>query len=664
MSGSSAPNRSDYAQCIDWLAFPGITLRESLITQAFPGTFDWILSEQKFHLWDSDNTEMLWIRGKPGSGKSTIIKYLSNHFEKRTLPSNEKSAVKVSAFFNTRGSPLEKSLEGFLRSTIKQILEQQPGLFRHIADKYFRHEESHSVSTFRDWLFTLYEQWTHPAGLILLIDALDELEDPVRDLVALLENLIKIAGERSQRLRICVSGRPVHGVTPWLQQCLCIVLENHTSLDIATYVQAKTLRIVGERDAIVYKEFQQDVINKANGVFLWVKLVIEELLDGWEGSDPIISLREKLASLPEGVEELFGRMLQKINRDDITEATAMFKCVLGAVEPFSLAEFRCALAFGSESSDNSISEMNGAEMVTRTDGGLERRIQKCCGGLIEISKPSLTVQVIHQTVLDYLRPSQHAGHLHEEKMDLTPPKCHQYLLRACIQYLCAPELKNIPITRNSIIIEKPYEGRSNHIPQGFDFLSYSLRNWVDHYIFAEQDGSSQSFHVQNFAESEHDHFLTWYKLYCHCFDHGWDGLSPSFLSFAAEHNLFGYVKDRLEKSAIESFESTDESEFGGPVQAAVVGNNQAMVRLILDHGMDVNAVSGRFGTAIAAAITFQNREMISLLQEYGAQVEIHSPGSPVARRALPVGHRAPDRPSWSSHRNVFSRARAFRNDNT
>lgn len=647
------PTSSDYSQFIESLAFSGSASRKSLITQAFPGTCDWILSEQNFRLWESATTEILWIQGKPGSGKSTIIKYLYNHFEKKNLPLPEVSAVNVSTFFNTRGSPMEKSMDGFLRSTITQILEQLPGLFRHITDKYISAEKTFSVPELKDLLFTLYERWTHKAGLILLIDALDELEDPVRDLVALLEGMIKIADERYQCLRICVPGRPVHRVAPWLRQYLCVVLENHTSRDIEYYVQAKTLRIITDRDARSYRDFQQDVIDKAKGVFLWVVLVIEELLDGWESSDPIRRLQKKLASLPAGVEELFGRMLQKIAPDNITEATKMFQCVLGAVEPLNLAEFRCALAFGSESSCASITEMNESEMSKHTDTGLERRIQKCCGGLIEVSKPSLTVQVIHQTVLDYLRPSPHHEYLNRMKMDLTLPKCHQYLLRACIEYLCAPELKDIPITVNLFI--ETYQGQSrDEIFQKFHFLSYSLKNWLDHYFFAERDGSSQSLYIQKLAESSHDHFLMWYKLYCHCFGGGWDGLSPSFLSFAAEQNMYGYVKDRLERSTAKSIENIDGSEFGGPVQAAVVGNNQAMVRLLLDHGLDVNAVGGRFGTAIAAAITFQNRDMVDLLQEYGARVDIHSPGSPV----LPGVPGVSGSSGWFSYRNAFSRARA------
>ena len=54
-------------------------------------------------------------------------------------------------------------------------------------------------------------------------------------------------------------------------------LKDHTSADIATYVTAKTHLLSTESETKTYEEFQQDIIAKAKGVFLWAILVIEEL---------------------------------------------------------------------------------------------------------------------------------------------------------------------------------------------------------------------------------------------------------------------------------------------------------------------------------------------------------------------------------------------------
>lgn len=127
-------------------------------------------------------------------------------------------------------------------------------------------------------------------------------------------------------------------------------------------------------------------MEKSKGVFLWVLLVVEELLDAWEASESIAGLRMRLAAIPEDLCDFFGRMLRRIPRSQLSETAAVFKCVLAALRPLTLKELRVALAFGSDDSFGSIAEMRSSDKVVHGDDGLERRVQSCCGGLIEITK--------------------------------------------------------------------------------------------------------------------------------------------------------------------------------------------------------------------------------------------------------------------------------------
>lgn len=383
-------------------------------------------------------------------------------------------------------------------------------------------------------------------------------------------------------------------------------------------------------------------MKKSNGVFLWVVLVVEELLDGWEASKSIAGLRTKLAAIPEDLDEFFTRMLRRIPRSQLPETVAVFKCVLAALRPLKLKELRVALAFGSDDVFKSIAEMNFSDKVIRGDDGLERRVQSCCGGLIEITKQSSIVQCIHQTVVDYLFATDRLQSFLAHESAFTLTRCHQYLLQACIRYLSVPELKIVPVQlENAFGVMETFDQSD-----GFEFLSYSVLNWVDHYIGAEKGEISQAPKIQEFARPENNHFFTWYRIFCQSFADGWDGTNPPFLSFAAEHGLFGYVKEYINRYPNSS---TDEGELGGPLQAATISGNLKMVRLLLDHGVDVNTQGGRFGTAMAAAITLQNHGMIKLLGEYGADISVQAPGSPL------LAHGPDDR--WKGHRNPFSRSR-------
>ena len=550
--------------------------------------------------------------------------------------------LNAAIFFNARGSSLETSREGLLRSSIMQILQQKPKLFDHIQADYIGANGQSSDATLTKMMKSLVRECSLTSRLCLLIDAIDECNAPIRQLLQLFEELIQVSQERGFPISICVSGRPVHTLTAWLGHYAQLTLEDHTSDDIATFVLAKTSCLSSAKDAYIYREFQQDIMEKSNGVFLWVVLVVEELLDGWEASESIAGLRTKLAAIPEDLDEFFGRMLRRIPKSQFPETVAVFKCVLAALRPLTLKELRVALAFGSDHVFESIAEMDLSDEVVHDHDGLGRRIQSCCGGLIEITKESLIVQCIHQTVLDYLFAPDRLQSFLSLDSTFTLACCHQFLLQACIRYLSVPEIKIV-----SVQFEDFFGIKEKFDPSdGFEFLSYSVSNWVDHYIGAEKDGNSQASQIQEFARPENNHFFTWYRVYCQSFANGWDGTNPPFLSFAAEHGLFGYVEDFINRCPISS---TDEGEFGGPLQAATISGNLKMVRLLLDHGIDVNTQGGRFGTAVAAAITFQNHGMIKLLGEYGASIPLQAPGSPLLAYGPDTG--------WTGHRNPFSRSR-------
>ncbi len=633
----------DYSHCIDSLSFPGYAAREGLITAEYPGTCNWVLEDGGFGAWVHSVKGIFWVKGKPGSGKSTIMKHLLDLIrrEKASGLSNV-FPVYAATFFNARGSSLEFSRESFLRSSIIQILQQKPELFKCIYDHYleFKEQLSEPLLLLTKMLKILVRECSSTSRIGLLVDALDECDGPIRELVGLFEELIQISQESGHLMSICVSGRPVHTLTAWLGHYPHLAVEDHTSLDIATYVQAKTSRIGSTTGAYIYREFREGIMEKSKGVFLWVVLVVEELLDAWEASESIAGLRTKLAAIPEDLDDFFSRMLRKIPRAQFSETVAVFKCVLAALRPLTSKELRVALAFGSNDSFESIAEMRSSDKVVHHDDGLERRIQSCCGGLIEITKESHTVQVIHQTVLDYLLAPNRLQSVLAEQPGFTLAQCHQYLLQTCINYLSVPELKEMPNLSKAFFhaTEKP-----NRL-ENYEFFAYSLLHWVDHYIDAEKGGESQALRIEEFARLENKHFFTWYQMYCHFFANGWDGTDPPFLSFAAEHNLLGYVEHYINRSPVSSMDS---GEFGGPVQAATVGGNLKMVRLLLDHGLDVNAQGGRFGTAMAAAITFQNHGMIKLLCEYGANISLQNPGSPIPGPRL-----------WVDYRNPYSRFRA------
>ena len=113
---------------LDSLRFDQIDARQTTIKNAHARTCRWLLKNSKYLDW-LDTTKLgehhgfLWIKGKPGTGKSTLMKFaLAN--ARKTM----KDRIVISFFFNARGENLEKSTLGTYRSLLLQLLQQLPAL--------------------------------------------------------------------------------------------------------------------------------------------------------------------------------------------------------------------------------------------------------------------------------------------------------------------------------------------------------------------------------------------------------------------------------------------------------------------------------------------------------------------------------------------------------
>lgn len=160
-----------WQQFKDSLSFPDIKARQDDIVMSHEGTCRWIfgptqardatepmgessdaslrhVSARKIRAqpWSSfkdwlegDGNDPYWLSGKPGSGKSTLMKYISTEFSSycrshETL-SAWSDAVTCSFFFWNLGSPLQKNYVGLLRSLLFQIVEQRPEMIPIMSDQ-------------------------------------------------------------------------------------------------------------------------------------------------------------------------------------------------------------------------------------------------------------------------------------------------------------------------------------------------------------------------------------------------------------------------------------------------------------------------------------------------------------------------------------------------
>lgn len=112
------------------LSYDSMGFRYSKVATAHARTYEWAYTHA-YARWLKSEEQLFWISGKPGSGKSTLMKYLVN--DARTEGclrqwAGDRSLMIASYFFWINGNDLQRSQEGLLRSVLFDILRGWPDI--------------------------------------------------------------------------------------------------------------------------------------------------------------------------------------------------------------------------------------------------------------------------------------------------------------------------------------------------------------------------------------------------------------------------------------------------------------------------------------------------------------------------------------------------------
>lgn len=359
-------------ECLRTLSFPEIDRRQNDVTWAREGTLEWIW-EGQFRDWVNQGNGVFYISGKPGSGKSTLMKQILQ----RLLEQNDIHGrdLVISFFFSDRGTTLEKTREGFLRTLVVYILQHTPKLFSYILPEYKKQKDRQDGITWhpnflQNLLLRMLAAPSAPS-VFFIIDALDECQDDTMpELLGLLSKL--------NLSKMCISSRPYTTIPQYLGHNVHrLVLETETVNDISQYVRDEMGKLRGHDEGTdeEIEALENEIIAMADGVFLWVVLVVRRLVVGDHVGHSIAQLQEELSNIPPDLSGLFRKILVEVkattSKDKIQVAINMFRWVLFAERPLTLTEFRYALAFGPPNRFPSQKDMRGSAVV-QDDRRLER----------------------------------------------------------------------------------------------------------------------------------------------------------------------------------------------------------------------------------------------------------------------------------------------------
>ncbi|OHF03181.1 hypothetical protein CORC01_01565 [Colletotrichum orchidophilum] len=282
-----------------------------------------LLARQGLIDWLAHGGGIYHISGKPGAGKSTLMKYLCQSPATADYLhdwAGEKTLISANFFFWKLGTTAQKSLDGLRRALLYSIMEQAPALLESVLPKQwemakqgkiFNFQNSEIESAFASLLQQTEFFSSHKVAIF--IDGLDEFDGDHDKMTKMLRNWIE---KSSGNMKLCVSSREWEVFRQRLINCPGIRLQDITRRDIEAYVNS----VLSDNEEFKSLALTQpkvldliDIIrDKAEGVFLWVKITLSGLQGGLLSGERLEDLEARLDDLPAGLEQLYASILGSI----------------------------------------------------------------------------------------------------------------------------------------------------------------------------------------------------------------------------------------------------------------------------------------------------------------------------------------------------------------
>lgn len=486
------------------LWFPGINSRYDGLEDPAAQTCQWLFEHESFKDWLTSESRgkhqgLLWLRGKPGSGKSTLMK---EAFRRATLRQAKALSSEQTAafFFNGKGNELEHSVAGLFRSLLYQLLHKDLSSlqnFRRDWDEKFNREaglNSDPPSWTEAELKTAFESVImRQVGkkMFIFIDAIDECDsNRVRDITYFWRKITKSAYAARIDLNVCLSSRHFPSVT--ISDCSEIIMEQCNSRDIATYLSQR-FEVGTASQEVQWQNLKDKIMEMSAGVFLWVVLVVDDLLQSWDEGRSVAYLTNRVERVPQGLEKLFSQMFLNLS-DEMSEITVkLFQWATLSTKPLRLHEWHHIIGFIQQPTPASLTEWRASDYFTATDDQLEKQIKTISLGLVEVTKErvvplrdmdfeamsvdagagslnleagdSRVVQVIHESVRDFFLKGDGFSVLDPSLIEHPIGKGHLSIIATCLDYLIIEELDALVWARQQVSRqERSQKATENQIP--------------------------------------------------------------------------------------------------------------------------------------------------------------------------------------------------------
>ncbi|KAF3025885.1 hypothetical protein E8E14_014834 [Neopestalotiopsis sp. 37M] len=279
-----------------------------------------------FKRWlrDEPDSKLYWVSGKPGAGKSTLMKYLVEQIENIKVMDGTQLVIHHFFWLGTTNSRSKyNDMKGMFMTILRQILDYDLpniSLAATLMQKIPRIRQKEYPT---EWSLGELQVATQEAlqllsshySIYVLLDALDE-HLPAANHDELLQTIKQL--ESMPKVRLVVSSRREKIFERSLSGATQLLLQNLTAPDIHFFA-LDSLKNTMDSDDSESMEFLNDtvqtIVEKADGVFLWARLAVDSIKRGLIDGNSMDELRDRLDDMPTELSDYFGSIWKRLGDD-------------------------------------------------------------------------------------------------------------------------------------------------------------------------------------------------------------------------------------------------------------------------------------------------------------------------------------------------------------